>query len=305
MTQSLSLSAPASSLPAEKQVAPQAEFVLQIVWRISVGILVLLLLIVATLVYLGDLYTPGSTVGYNLGLAGGLMMLTLLLYSLRKRFRALDRLGAMNSWFRFHMFIGIAGPMLVVFHSTFSLKSMNGTVAFMSMLLVVLSGVVGRFIYRHIHRGLYGRKLTVSATLGDIRTSIERLSSVFSLQADIEPRLRAFQEFALAPSSSFFAGMRKFITLHSRARSLSNEIRSEIRPALVQRGTDMRLSRSQIILEYKIAKEHINTYLDAIVKAAQLSRWERAFSLWHLVHIPFLYLLIISGIVHVIAVHMY
>ncbi len=41
------------------------------------------------------------------------------------------------------------------------------------------------------------------------------------------------------------------------------------------------------------------------MQTSQLAVWERLFSLWHVVHIPFIYLLVLSGIVHVVAVHMY
>lgn len=285
--------------------ASRGEVVLRWTWGIALGILFLLLTGLGILVAMGSPYTPGSDFGYNLGLVGGLMMLSLLVYPLRKRIRLLERLGAMNTWFRYHMFIGIAGPALVLFHSTFTLKSMNGTIAFCAMLLVVFSGVIGRFIYRHVHRGLYGRKLTLATARNDIQASIERLSKVFSLEADIEPKLRAFNDYAFAPARGFMGGIWRFATLRAKAHAHSAEIRAEVKDSMMRQGRERNLAKRQIILEYRLAREQINIYLNAVVRAAQLSSWERAFSLWHLVHIPFLYLLVISGIVHVIAVHMY
>jgi hypothetical protein len=211
----------------------------------------------------------------------------------------------MNSWFRYHMFVGIGGPALIIFHSTFQLKSMNGTIAFLAMLLVVVSGVSGRFIYRHVHRGLYGQKLSLASAKNDIQASLVRLGSVFSLQADIEPRLGAFHDYAFAPSNSFFSSLRRFATLQSRAQALSAEIRHEVKRVMVRHGRETHLPQRQVILEYRLAKGRINNYLDAVVRASQLSSWERAFSLWHLIHVPFLYLLVISGVIHVVAVHMY
>ena len=157
----------------------------------------LIALALAALVWLGhrvavgDLYTPGSDLGYNLGLAGGLLMLALLIYPLRKRIPALARLGKMNTWFKFHMVAGIGGPVLILFHSTFKLSSLNGRVAFYAMLLVACSGIVGRFLYRHVHRGLYGRRMTLDEAHGDLKASLEHLSTAFALQADIAPRLLA------------------------------------------------------------------------------------------------------------------
>jgi len=39
--------------------------------------------------------------------------------------------------------------------------------------------------------------------------------------------------------------------------------------------------------------------------AAQFATYERLFSLWHVLHVPFVYMLVVSAVVHVIAVHMY
>lgn len=296
---------PTTAISTDGAPASGEEAVLRWAWRIALGVLGLLVAILAALVAAEAPYTAGSDFGYDLGLAGGLMMLSLLAYPLRKRIRLLERLGAMNTWFRYHMFIGIAGPLLIVFHSAFQLKSINGTIAFLAMLLVVFSGVIGRFLYRHVHRGLYGRKLTLAAARDDVEAGLARLTSVFSLQGDIEPRLRAFREHALAPSQGIVAGLWRFATLRARARAQAADIRAEIRSVMVGRGREMGLAKRQIVLEYKLAKEQLDAYFEAVVMAAQLSGWERAFSLWHLIHIPFLYLLVISGVIHVIAVHMY
>jgi hypothetical protein len=292
-------------IPAEDAPASSAEPFLRWFWRAALGMLGLLVAILAALVAADTPYTAGSDFGYDLGLAGGLMILSLLAYPLRKRIRLLERLGAMNTWFRYHMFIGIAGPLLIVFHSAFQLRSINGTIAFLAMLLVVLSGVIGRFLYRHVHRGLYGRKLTLAAARDDVQASLARLVSVFSLQGDIEARLHAFHDHAFAPAPGIPAALWRFATLRARAHSQAADIRAGLRSAMVRRGRELNLAKRQIVLEYKLASEQLDAYFDAVVMAAQLSGWERAFSLWHLIHIPFLYLLVISGVVHVIAVHMY
>jgi hypothetical protein len=232
-------------------------------------------------------------------------MLTLLLYPLRKRVRWFDRLGHMNTWFRYHMFLGIGGPVLVLFHSTFRIGSMNARIALYSMLLVAGSGVVGRFLYRHIHRGLYGRKVSMADAELELKDSSTNMASVFALRPDIESRLKAFREAAFVPLAGVGARLSRFLFLRWRGRRLSNEIRRDVRRALKQQGREQGWSRAELLLNYQLAKEQISTYISAIVQASQLSSWERMFSLWHVVHIPFLYLLIFSGIVHVVAVHIY
>ena len=93
------------------------------------------------------------------GIIGGSLMLLLLLYSLRKRWSWLRFLGPTPSWFRAHMVLGILGPLCILYHSNFSTGATNSNVALFCMLTVAGSGLVGRYIYAHIHHGLYGRKL--------------------------------------------------------------------------------------------------------------------------------------------------
>ena len=287
--------------PAENRIVS----VLRGVWRTLIAILIALVLVLAWLVAFGKLYTPGSNLGYNLGLAGGLMLLSLLLYPLRKRVRMLDRLGRMENWFRYHMFIGISGPVLILFHSTFKTGSMNGSVALYAMLLVALSGVIGRFVYRHIHRGLYGRQVTLADAESELKVILTNMGSVFSLCPDIEPQLKAFNQMALEKLDSYPQRAWRFMTLRWKARQLMHILQRNAKKALKQEARQQRRSRTELLLNYELAKQQMNSYVNAIVQVAQLAGWERLFSLWHLAHVPFLYLLLLSGIVHVIAVHIY
>jgi uncharacterized membrane protein (UPF0136 family) len=274
-------------------------------WRISIALLVVLLLFLAWLVRAGKLFDAGSEFGYNLGLVGGLLMLSLLLYPLRKRIPALERLGKMESWFKFHMIAGITGPLLVLFHSTFRTGSLNGAMALYAMLLVACSGVVGRFIYRHIHQGLYGKALTLADATAELKASAETMGSVFTLRPDIEPRLQAFHDEAFTGGGSLPVRIWQFVTLRWRGRRLAGELRRDAKSALRRQWRQQGGDRKELALKYQTAKERIDNYLEAVAKTSQLAVWEKLFSYWHIVHIPFLYLLVFSGIVHVVAVHMY
>jgi hypothetical protein len=287
------------------QTKPAAAGALLWVWRLSIGLLALLVLGLAWLVAFDNLIKPGSDLGYNLGLAGGLMMLSLLLYPLRKRVRALERLGRMESWFRYHMFMGIGGPMLILFHSTFKAGSMNASIALYAMLLVAFSGVVGRFVYRHIHRGLYGRELTLAELEAEFKERQEHISSVFSLRPDIEQRLEAFHQLAFARLDSVPQRLWRFMTLRHRGKKLSRRIRHDARKALAAEARKQNWPNAQLVLNYSLAKRQVEDYVYAIIRLAQLSSWTKLFSLWHIAHVPFIYLLVFSGIAHVVAVHLY
>lgn len=253
----------------------------------------------------GGYYTPGDNFGYYIGLVGAVMMLTLLLYPLRKHVFFLRKLGDISHWFRFHMLFGIAGPSLVLFHSTFKIGSFNAGVAMGCMLLVAGSGVVGRFMYRRIHHGLYGRRATLQEMQVQLGTQEGEVRSKFHFAPRVEARLKAFGDLAHARPDGFLATTWQFLTISLRARRVQSQCRQELRKVLggyaVQRGWD----RAKLDRRLAVASEKIRDYLEAVRHTAQFSTYERLFSLWHILHVPFVFMLVISGIVHVIAVHMY
>jgi hypothetical protein len=130
----------------------------------------------------GNYYKPGEGLGYNLGLVGGLMMLTLLLYSARKHLPFMQKFGKLKYWFRIHMILGVFGPTLVLFHTTFRLGSVNATIAFYCMILVAGSGLIGRFVYTRIHRGLYGSRSSLKEAHEELAGSSGEIKSKIKLK---------------------------------------------------------------------------------------------------------------------------
>jgi hypothetical protein len=49
----------------------------------------------------------------------------------------------------------------------------------------------------------------------------------------------------------------------------------------------------------------VSEYMQGVQRVAQFNTYERLFSLWHVLHVPFVYMLVLSAIAHVVAVHMY
>lgn len=248
-----------------------------------------------------DAYTPGSELGYNLGLAGGLMMLTLLLYPVRKRLFPYDRMGSLTGWFRYHMWVGILAPILIMFHARFETASMNGLFAYYAMLAVVFSGIVGRFIHRTVHRGLYGEHMTLDDTLADLQKAVDDLAPLFKEAPHIGDQLRDFQKSAFDPSSSVVLRLTRFIFLPLQGWLLAWRLTRQI---LIDEEKQQPLT-ARARKERKKELARVFEYVSAVVKAAHFALYDRLFSFWSMIHIPFLYLLVFSGIIHVVAVHMY
>ena len=64
-------------------------------------------------------------------------------------------------------------------------------------------------------------------------------------------------------------------------------------------------SRKMLRAHIRAGKRHISTYVLRVRKVAEFRIYRRIFSLWHVLHIPLFIMLVVSGIAHVIAVHIY
>jgi len=253
-------------------------------------------------------YKPSSGFGYYIGIIGGVMMLLMLLYPIRKHMAFARNWGAVRYWFSVHMLFGIAGPVLVLFHSTYHLKSLNATMATYSMLLVALSGIVGRFIYKHIHHGLYGRKATLDELQHDMDTCHNTISSVDSIvmeAAGVGEQLKKFRDMAFAKDMPTHERAWRFMTIGWQRRLLLRKCRWELKQAVRTLSGDVGWSKWQQKKHYFEALFNVEEYLKAVQQTAQFDSYERLFRLWHLLHSPFVWMLAITGIVHVIAVNMY
>jgi uncharacterized iron-regulated membrane protein len=71
-------------------------------------------------------------------------MSLLLLYPMVKRTRLFGRVAKAAFWFKWHMVLGVVGPMMIFYHSNFSTGSTNSNIALGYLILVAGSGVIGR-----------------------------------------------------------------------------------------------------------------------------------------------------------------
>ena len=251
-----------------------------------------------------SLYKPGDNLGYNLGLVGGLMMLIMLLYSLRKRVKFMKEWGILPTWFRWHMVLGILGPTLVMFHSTFVIHSINAGVALICMMLVSGSGIFGRFFYTKIHNGLYGRQVTLQGMNEALEKTGSFRRSFMNFAPEIEHSLERFRVSSEAMKGGFWG----FLSDWNRAAFLSRSLTKELHQVMYAQAHEKKWDAGQIKQVDKLYEEYaanVRTYINTLRDATQFRTYERLFSLWHIFHIPLVYMLVFSGIYHVIAVHMY
>lgn len=290
---------------ATRQARPQAKPAEKPAIRSSANSLLLVgagltvLASLASTIATGKYYTPRSNVGFYLGVAGSVMMLAMLLYPLRKHARFMQSWGSLKHWFRWHMVMGIVGPTLVLFHSTFHIRSTNAGVALFSMLSVVASGIIGRFIYTKIHYGLYGSRATLDKLQAEFSGKSADARSLLHFAPRVEAWLQSFERESTQPDRSFGAHLYCLLTLGLRRNLMAFRCARELRRTLRDNPhSDFRGGAPEAI---RLA----TSYLKECQRVAQFSTYERCFSLWHVLHIPFIYILAASAIFHIVAVYMY
>jgi hypothetical protein len=232
-------------------------------------------------------FNPEQGLGYALGIIGGSLMLLLLLYPLRKHLRPLQRLGAVRHWFRMHMLFGVVGPVAILFHCNFSLGATNSNVALLSMVVVASSGLIGRFLYVRIHRGLYGRLVSLDELRDGWEAVRKEMGDIPHALEAVEQRLTRYER----PLREAYRGTASAVVLLLLSAWRRWRIAWQARRCL----------RREEPLAWRLLRRR----LDAAAAVYRFNAYERLFSLWHLLHMPLFVMLVITGIIHVVAVHVY
>ena len=102
---------------------------------------------------------PSGTLGLFYGITGLTLIVINLSYLVRSTMVRWEWMGTLRSWMSMHVFTGIIGALFVILHSAFLLRSPMASLAAVSLLIVVLSGIAGRFIYTRVPRSPQGREL--------------------------------------------------------------------------------------------------------------------------------------------------
>ena len=114
-------------------------------------------------------FRPAGVWGHGVGIvATGVMMLNFL-YAVRKRWDRLRRAGSIRLWLTWHIFVGFMSPVVILFHAAFQSNNLVATSTYLSLLIVVGTGIIGRYIY-----GLAPSASGKTTELSVLRAQLER-----------------------------------------------------------------------------------------------------------------------------------
>lgn len=209
--------------------------------------------------------------GQGLGILGTFMILFgVSIYIARKRYDFLARYVRLKYLLEFHIFLCTLGPILVLFHTTFKFNGIV-SIAFWSMVAVVLSGVIGRFIYIQIPRTIEGRELS----LGEVQNMKTDLASVLSEKFKLDSNII---DLIVSLTNDQNESGHKITVWSLRKALIAKKIPKKERAAIIK------MVKKEKSLSRKIARLHT---------------MQKLFKYWHVAHLPFAIIMLIILIIHV------
>jgi len=224
--------------------------------------------------------------GHGFGIIGSvLIVLGVAMYMLRKRIRKFSRAGLLSHWLEFHIFLCILGPVLVLYHTAFKFGGLVA-VSFWSMVAVVLSGVIGRYIYLQIPRTIEGGEMNLNE-INHMKDELnQQLTEGYNLdEIVLEVVLQAVKN---RPDRLGGNMLQRSIAKYKFERKTIRDVKE----ILIDSG----ISGNNFKQVIRLIKTEINLNR----KIDRLLTMQNLFKYWHVAHLPFAILMLIIMIIHVI-----
>ncbi len=282
--------------------------------RLLVFVFVIVVIVAASLAYGFDYYRlgaqdrvfsgkhaqfrPSGSVGLRLGMIGVALFVCLYAYPVRKKWEWLQRFGKTRNWLDFHVVLGISAPLIITLHSSFKFRGLAG-VAYWLMIVVMLSGFVGRYIYAQIPKSVNEATLTLD--------ELEKLS--ISTQAGLaEQKILSVTELSRLLSVPDAGRVQKMSVAGALVAMMWRDAIRPLQTAALRRAAAGSLGesmgmwfgfRSSGNAEVEDAIRLVRRQSRLVTKLAFLGKADQMFQLWHVVHRPFSYSFLVLACLHV------
>ncbi len=236
----------------------------------------------------------GSWVGYTLGTIGALLIVMLLWFGVRKR-RYRSSAGQVQGWLSAHVYLGISLIVIVTLHAGFEVGWNVHTLAYVLMMLVIASGMIGAVAYLRYPRMITDnlRDDTLDSLLlgiGDLDRQAR--AAALGLPDDINATvLRAAQHTRVGGSAWRQLAGDDPRCATARAVTLVERASSKLPPA--------QQAASQSVYALLLRKSEL---LRRARRDISLRAWQQ---LWLYLHVPLSLALLAALIAHVVAVFAY
>jgi hypothetical protein len=231
---------------------------------------------------------PSGPYSHGLGIVGSLLIvLGVSSYMIRKRARRLSGLGQLSGWLTFHIFLCLLGPILIVYHTTFKAGGI-AAISLWTMISIVSSGLLGRYLYAQIPRNLEGLALSDRDIDDEIRSLAGELGTTPAGQGIISIMDGGFG--SLRRPETLGETVRAFRQLSRVSGDVHRRIDAALEQSRLDHGTESRLRATAAARESLVRKSLI------------VGQAGRLFHYWHVIHLPFSIIMFITLAVHVTVV---
>lgn len=230
---------------------------------------------------------PSGFIGQGLGVLGSFMMIVgVAIYMIRKRVRYFLHFGYLKNWLELHIFLCTLGPIFVLFHTAFKFGGIVA-VSFWSMTAVVLSGIVGRFLYVQIPHTIQGQIIGMDELNAQNENLSHQLKEVYNFPASIFKEIEEISSFKQHNSPKLKIGVLYLIKDFFGTKSVIRKLKHELALAGVpksQRKSIAKIVKTKLVFSRRIGL---------------LKTMQKFFRYWHVVHLPFAILMFVIMFIHI------
>lgn len=232
---------------------------------------------------------PSGYVGQTAGIIALSIFIFLWLYPLRKSVRWLRWTGAMSKWLDIHIATALVLPVLTAVHASWRFEGVIG-LGYWSMIVVCLSGVVGRFLYVHIPRSASGLELNAEEIAAERRQLLDEVATKTGLpQPQVEALLRS--DPTPCEGLGFWATVKRMAADEIARKRAARALKHLCATKQVAHKLDRRAVRRVV----KLASQE----MALTQQVRMLGVTHRLFRLWHVAHRPFAVVALVAVLVHV------
>ncbi len=237
----------------------------------------------------------GGGLRFWLGVTGFSMMALLLLYPVRKWLGTGGVIGRVAGWFHWHILFGIAGPVAIGYHTNFGHGALHANLALWAMIVVVLSGLVGHFVYTRASAEFYRGKLRAREQVGAIIGLLNGLDAMHPSRAKLIADLEVFEREMLTPRRGVFASLSARLRLEGRQRTLARALGWHLGECAAQLHLD---EATHAELRETMAR-HLAAFVSLARHGATRSVSEQLLARWRLLHLPVFLIMLVATFLHV------
>ncbi|MFK7841516.1 MAG: hypothetical protein AB8B54_04555 [Sphingorhabdus sp.] len=240
-------------------------------------------------------HNGGSWYGYTLGTIGALLILWLTMLGVRKRAMTSGS-WSLKAWTSAHIYLGLSLIVIGTLHTGFQLGWNIHTAAYVFMMIVIISGIVGIYFYVTIPKALSDNRdeMTETEMLENLR-SLDRQLHESAQPLSAEHANLVLQSLEQDPFGGGFFQRISGKYRDCATRVAQGDLRRE-RAYQPKMGGDDPLDKVDALLEKKEA---------TLARVRRHLKLKAMLQVWLFIHIPMTFALIASLTAHIISVFFY